>query len=170
MNKYILDSFRFPLDSEEAKSYFSSSILELYKYERFKYLSVEERYWNFLKKIFKVDKNFILRLRCHNEIDSFLFFSEKKRLKKWLKIIKRFDFSSANFCTNDIAYLEIFLKISYRDVFGYQMKYSLYFPTLKIYVSNLTDYHYLVIAPNSQKALLESFARGSKLYIFNMSV
>lgn len=166
MNKYVLDSFCFPLNSEEAESYFSNSILEVYKYERFKYLSVEQRYWSFFKNIFKIEKKFILRIRYQSEIDNFLFFSEKKRLKKWIKILKKFDFTSSNFSSDDISYLEIFLKISYRDVFGQQMTYSLYFPKNKIYISNLTDYHYLIIAPKSQDNLLEHLTKREKLYIF----
>ena len=63
-------------------------------------------------------------------------------------------------------YLEVFLKISYRDVFGYQGMYSVFFPNDKVYIEAISDYQYIIIFMNAnKKGKITKIARNCKLFV-----
>ena len=62
-------------------------------------------------------------------------------------------------------YFEIFLKISYRDAFGYQGMYTIYFPKDKIYINAITDYQFIIIFINNNKEEIIKIAKKCKLFI-----
>ena len=63
-------------------------------------------------------------------------------------------------------YLEVFLKISYRDAFGYQGMYSVFFPNDKVYIEAISDYQYIIIFMNAnKKGKITKIARNCKLFV-----
>ena len=145
MKKYILDTFQIPLNEEESKKYFFKSIKEMNMLERKIYLKNERKYFKFLKILFRRNKKF---------------------LKRELKKINKYNFKFKNLISIDKKYLEIFLKISYRDVFGHLNRYKIFFPKDKIYITSITDYHYIIIfLDDNKKKEIIKIANRCKLFI-----
>ena len=167
MKKYILDTFQIPLNEEESKKYFFRSIKEMNMLERKIYLKNERKYFKFLKILFRRNKKFILKIKNFYDfgIDN-LFKREQKILKRELKKINKYNFKFKNLISIDKKYLEIFLKISYRDVFGHLNRYKIFFPKDKIYITSITDYHYIIIfLDDNKKKEIIKIANRCKLFI-----
>ena len=165
--KYILDTFQIPLNEEESKKYFFKSIKEMNMLERKIYLKNERKYFKFLKILFRRNKKFILKIKNFYDfgIDN-LFKREQKILKRELKKINKYNFKFKNLISIDKKYLEIFLKISYRDVFGHLNRYKIFFPKDKIYITSITDYHYIIIfLDDNKKKEIIKIANRCKLFI-----
>ena len=167
MKKYILDTFQIPLNEEESKKYFFKSIKEMNMLERKIYLKNERKYFKFLKILFRRNKKFILKIKNFYDFGiNNLFKREQKILKRELKKINKYNFKFKNLISIDKKYLEIFLKISYRDVFGHLNRYKIFFPKDKIYITSITDYHYIIIfLDDNKKKEIIKIANRCKLFI-----
>ena len=95
-----------------------------------------------------------------------LFKREQKILKKEIRNINKFNFKFKNMHLKKKKYLEVFLKISYRDVFGHLNRYKIFFPKDKIYITSITDYHYIIIfLDDNKKKEIIKIANRCKLFI-----
>ena len=113
------------------------------------------------------DRRTILKIKNFYDfgIDN-LFKREQKILKRELKKINKYNFKFKNLISIDKKYLEIFLKISYRDVFGHLNRYKIFFPKDKIYITSITDYHYIIIfLDDNKKKEIIKIANRCKLFI-----
>ena len=152
MKEYILDTFKIGMSEKEAEKYFSKEIKKMNIIERKIYLKNERKYLKFFKILLKRNRKFIIKIREYFEYEiSNLFKKEQKILKKEIININKFNFKFKNMHLKNRKYLEIFLKISYRDAFGYQGMYTIYFPKDKIYINAITDYQFIIIFINNNK-------------------
>jgi len=152
MKEYILDTFKIGMSEKEAEKYFSKEIKKMNITERKIYLKNERKYFKFFKILLKRNRKFIIKIREYFEYEiSNLFKKEQKILKKEIININKFNFKFKNMHLKNRKYLEIFLKISYRDAFGYQGMYTIYFPKDKIYINAITDYQFIIIFINNNK-------------------
>ena len=164
MKEYILDTFKIGMSEKEAEKYFSKEIKKMNITERKIYLKNERKYLKFFKILLKRNRKFIIKIREYFEYEiSNLFKKEQKILKKEIININKFNFKFKNMHLKNRKYLEIFLKISYRDAFGYQGMYTIYFPKDKIYINAITDYQFIFI--NNNKEEIIKIAKKCKLFI-----
>ena len=166
MKEYILDTFKIGMSEKEAEKYFSKEIKKMNITERKIYLKNERKYFKFFKILLKRNRKFIIKIREYFEYEiSNLFKKEQKMLKKEIININKFNFKFKNMHLKNRKYLEIFLKISYRDAFGYQGMYTIYFPKDKIYINAITDYQFIIIFINNNKEEIIKIAKKCKLFI-----
>ena len=166
MKEYILNTFKIGMTEKEAKKYFSKEIKKMNIIERKIYLKNERKYLKFFKILLKRNRKFIIKIREYFEYEiSNLFKKEQKILKKEIININKFNFKFKNMHLKNRKYLEIFLKISYRDAFGYQGMYTIYFPKDKIYINAITDYQFIIIFINNNKEEIIKIAKKCKLFI-----
>ena len=166
MKEYILDTFKIGMSEKEAEKYFSKEIKKMNIIERKIYLKNERKYLKFFKILLKRNRKFIIKIREYFEYEiSNLFKKEQKILKKEIININKFNFKFKNMHLKNRKYLEIFLKISYRDAFGYQGMYTIYFPKDKIYINAITDYQFIIIFINNNKEEIIKIAKKCKLFI-----
>ena len=166
MKEYILDTFKIGMSEKEAEKYFSKEIKKMNITERKIYLKNERKYLKFFKILLKRNRKFIIKIREYFEYEiSNLFKKEQKMLKKEIININKFNFKFKNMHLKNRKYLEIFLKISYRDAFGYQGMYTIYFPKDKIYINAITDYQFIIIFINNNKEEIKKIAKKCKLFI-----
>ena len=166
MKEYILDTFKIGMSEKEAEKYFSKEIKKMNITERKIYLKNERKYLKFFKILLKRNRKFIIKIREYFEYEiSNLFKKEQKMLKKEIININKFNFKFKNMHLKNRKYLEIFLKISYRDAFGYQGMYTIYFPKDKIYINAITDYQFIIIFKNNNKEEIIKIAKKCKLFI-----
>ena len=166
MKEYILDTFKIGMSEKEAEKYFSKEIKKMNITERKIYLKNERKYLKFFKILLKRNRKFIIKIREYFEYEiSNLFKKEQKMLKKEIININKFNFKFKNMHLKNRKYLEIFLKISYRDAFGYQGMYTIYFPKDKIYINAITDYQFIIIFINNNKEEIIKIAKKCKLFI-----
>ena len=166
MKEYILDTFKIGMSEKEAEKYFSKEIKKMNITERKIYLKNERKYFKFFKILLKRNRKFIIKIREYFEYEiSNLFKKEQKILKKEIININKFNFKFKNMHLKNRKYLEIFLKISYRDAFGYQGMYTIYFPKDKIYINAITDYQFIIIFINNNKEEIIKIAKKCKLFI-----
>ena len=166
MKEYILDTFKIGMSEKEAEKYFSKEIKKMNITERKIYLKNERKYFKFFKILLKRNRKFIIKIRKYFEYEiSNLFKKEQKILKKEIININKFNFKFKNMHLKNRKYLEIFLKISYRDAFGYQGMYTIYFPKDKIYINAITDYQFIIIFINNNKEEIIKIAKKCKLFI-----
>ena len=166
MKEYILDTFKIGMSEKEAEKYFSKEIKKMNITERKIYLKNERKYFKFFKILLKRNRKFIIKIREYFEYEiSNLFKKEQKILKKEIININNFNFKFKNMHLKNRKYLEIFLKISYRDAFGYQGMYTIYFPKDKIYINAITDYQFIIIFINNNKEEIIKIAKKCKLFI-----
>ena len=57
------------------------------------------------------------------------------------------------------------LKISYRDVFGFQKGYKIYFSNLKILITSLTDYYYFITFLDKDEEKVKNLVKKSRLFL-----
>ena len=167
MKEYILNTFKIGMTEKEAKKYFSKKIKKMNIIERKIYLRNERKYFKFLKILLKRNKKFILKIREYFKYEiANLFKREQKILKKEIRNINKFNFKFKNMHLKKKKYLEVFLKISYRDAFGYQGMYSVFFPNDKVYIEAISDYQYIIIFMNAnKKRKITKIARNCKLFV-----
>ena len=166
MKEYILDTFKIGMSEKEAEKYFSKEIKKMNITERKIYLKNERKYFKFFKILLKRNRKFIIKIREYFEYEiSNLFKKEQKILKKEIININKFNIKFKNMHLKNRKYLEIFLKISYRDAFGYQGMYTIYFPKDKIYINAITDYQFIIIFINNNKEEIIKIAKKCKLFI-----
>lgn len=167
MKEYILNIFKIGMTEKEAKKYFSKEIKKMNIIERKIYLRNERKYFKFFKILLKRNKKFILKIREYFKYEiANLFKREQKILKKEIRNINKFNFKFKNMHLKKKKYLEVFLKISYRDAFGYQGMYSVFFPNDKVYIEAISDYQYIIIFMNAnKKGKITKIARNCKLFV-----
>lgn len=167
MKEYILNTFKIGMTEKEAKKYFSKEIKKMNIIERKIYLRNERKYFKFFKILLKRNKKFILKIREYFKYEiANLFKREQKILKKEIRNINKFNFKFKNMHLKKKKYLEVFLKISYRDAFSYQGMYSVFFPNDKVYIEAISDYQYIIIFMNAnKKRKITKIARNCKLFI-----
>ncbi len=159
MKEYILNTFKIGMTEKEAKKYFSKEIKKMN--------IIERKYFKFLKILLKRNKKFILKIReCFKYEIANLFKREQKILKKEIRNINKFNFKFKNMHLKKKKYLEAFFKISYRDAFGYQGMYSVFFPNDKVYIEAISDYQYIIIFMNAnKKGKITKIAKNCKLFV-----
>jgi len=65
----------------------------------------------------------------------------------------------------NIDILEMIFKMSFRDVFGFQKNYRIYFSNLKILITSLTDYYYFITFLDKDEEKVKNLVKKSKLFL-----
>ena len=166
MKTYVLDVLENILNEEEANQYYYKAFTEMTKSEKIPYMVNEKRYLSFLLKLYKMDKNIIYKWRFFQKwcLD-FLSNSEKFHYKSSIKKLIREAFNRKKFYCKDKNILEIIFKMSYRDVFGFQENYKIYFSNLKILITSLTDYYYFITFLDKDEEKVKNLVKKSKLFL-----
>ena len=69
------------------------------------------------------------------------------------------------FFSKDKDILEMIFKMSFRDVFGFQKNYRIYFSNLKILITSLTDYYYFITFLDKDEERVKNLVKKSKLFL-----
>jgi len=69
------------------------------------------------------------------------------------------------FLNKDKDILEMIFKMSFRDVFGFQKNYRIYFSNLKILITSLTDYYYFITFLDKDEEKVKNLVKKSKLFL-----
>ena len=166
MKTYVLDVLENILTEEEANQYYYKAFIEMNKREKIPYIVNENKYLKFLLRLYKMDKNIIYKWRIFEKwCFGFLSNSEKLRYKNSIKKLRRKAFNKRKFFGKDKDILEMILKISYRDVFGFQKSYKIYFSNLKILITSLTDYYYFITFLDKDEEKIKNLVKKSKLFL-----
>ena len=113
-----------------------------------------------------MDKNVVYKCRFFEKwCFDFLSNSEKLHYKNSIKKLRRNAFNKRKFFSKDKDILEMILKISYRDVFGFQKGYKIYFSNLKILITSLTDYYYFITFLDKDEEKVRNLVKKSKLFL-----
>jgi len=67
--------------------------------------------------------------------------------------------------SKDKDILEMIFKMSFRDVFGFQKNYRIYFSNLKILITSLTDYYYFITFLDKDEEKVKNLVKKSKLFL-----
>ncbi|WP_405351254.1 hypothetical protein [Fusobacterium animalis] len=166
MKTYVLDVLENVLTEEEANQYYYKAFIEMNKREKIPYIVNENRYLKFLLRLYKMDKNVVYKCRFFEKwCFDFLSNSEKLHYKNSIKKLRRNAFNKRKFFSKDKDILEMILKISYRDVFGFQKGYKIYFSNLKILITSLTDYYYFITFLDKDEEKVKNLVKKSKLFL-----
>ena len=166
MKTYVLDVLENILNEEEANQYYYKAFLEMNKREKIPYIVNENKYLKFLLRLYKIDKNVVYKWRLLEKwCFDFLSNSEKLHYKNSIKKLRRNAFNKRKFFSKDKDILEMILKISYRDVFGFQKGYKIYFSNLKILIASLTDYYYFITFLDKDEEKVKNLVKKSKLFL-----
>ena len=166
MKTYVLDVLENALTEEEANQYYHKAFIEMNKREKIPYIVNENRYLRFLLKLYKIDKNIVYKCRLFEKWSlDFLSNSEKLYYKTSIKKLRRKAFNKRKFFSKDRDILEIIFKMSFRDVFGFQKAYKIYFSNLKILITSLTDYYYFITFFDKDEERVKNLVKKSKLFL-----
>ena len=145
MKTYVLDVLENVLNEEEANQYYYKAFIEMDKRERIPYIVNENRYLKFLLRLYKMDKNIVYKFRFFEKwCFDFLENSEKLHYKNSIKKLRR---------------------KAFRDVFGFQKNYRIYFSNLKILITSLTDYYYFITFLDKDEERVKNLVKKSKLFL-----
>ena len=166
MKTYILDVLENVLNEEEANQYYYKAFIEMDKRERIPYIVNENRYLKFLLRLYKMDKNIVYKFRFFEKwCFDFLENSEKLHYKNFIKKLRRKALNKKKFFSKDKDILEMIFKMSFRDVFGFQKNYRIYFSNLKILITSLTDYYYFITFLDKDEERVKNLVKKSKLFL-----
>ena len=166
MKTYVLDVLENVLTEEEANQYYCKAFNEMSKREKIPYIVNENRYLKFLLRLYKMDKNTVYKFRFFEKwYFAFLSNSEKLYYKSFIKKLRRKAFNKRKFFSKDKDILEMIFKMSYRDVFGFQKAYKIYFSNLKILITSLTDYYYFITFLDKDEEKVRNLVKKSKLFL-----
>ncbi|WP_336160873.1 hypothetical protein [Fusobacterium polymorphum] len=166
MKTYVLDVLENILNEEEANQYYYKAFIEMDKRERISYMVNENRYLKFLLRLYKMDKNVVYKCRFSEKwCFDFLGNSEKLHYKNSIKKLRRKALDKKKFLSKDKDILEIIFKMSFRDVFGFQKNYRIYFSNLKILITSLTDYYYFITFLDKDEERVKNLVKKSKLFL-----
>ena len=166
MKTYVLDVLENVLNEEEANQYYYKAFIEMNKREKIPYIVNENRYLKFLLKLYKMDKNIVYKCRLFEKWSlDFLSNSEKLHYKNSIKKLRRKVLNKRKFFSKDKDILEMIFKMSFRDVFGFQKAYKIYFSNLKILITSLTDYHYFITFLDKDEEKVRNLVKKSKLFL-----
>ncbi|ASC03815.1 hypothetical protein CBG50_11505 [Fusobacterium polymorphum] len=166
MKTYVLDVLENVLNEEEANQYYYKAFIEMDKRERITYMINENRYLKFLLRLYKIDKNIVYKFRFFETCCfDFLSNSEKLHYKNFIKKLRRKASNKKKFFSKDKDILEMIFKMSFRDVFGFQKNYRIYFSNLKILITSLTDYYYFITFLDKDEEKVRNLVKKSKLFL-----
>ena len=166
MKTYVLDVLENVLTEEEANQYYYKDFIEMDKRERIPYIVNENRYLKFLLRLYKMDKNIVYKFRFFEKwCFDFLENSEKLHYKNSIKKLRRKALNKKKFFSKDKDILEMIFKMSFRDVFGFQKNYRIYFSNLKILITSLTDYYYFITFLDKDEERVKNLVKKSKLFL-----
>ena len=166
MKTYVLDILENILNEEEANQYYYKAFIEMDKRERIPYMVNENRYLKFLLRLYKMDKNIVYKCRFFEKwCFDFLSNSEKLHYKNSIKKLRRKALDKKKFLSKDKDILEMIFKMSFRDVFGFQKNYRIYFSNLKILITSLTDYYYFITFLDKDEERVKNLVKKSKLFL-----
>ena len=166
MKTYVLDVLENVLNEEEANQYYYKAFIEMDKRERIPYIVNENRYLKFLLRLYKMDKNIVYKFRFFEKwCFDFLENSEKLHYKNSIKKLRRKALNKKKFFSKDKDILEMIFKMSFRDVFGFQKNYRIYFSNLKILIISLTDYYYFITFLDKDEERVKNLVKKSKLFL-----
>ena len=166
MKTYVLDVLENVLNEEEANQYYYKAFIEMDKRERIPYIVNENRYLKFLLRLYKMDKNIVYKFRFFEKwCFDFLENSEKLHYKNSIKKLRRKALNKKKFFSKDKDILEMIFKMSFRDVFGFQKNYRIYFSNLKILITSLTDYYYFITFLDKDEERVKNLVKKSKIFL-----
>ena len=166
MKTYVLDVLENVLTEEEANQYYYKAFIEMNKREKIPYIVNENRYLKFLLRLYKMDKNIVYKFRFFEKwCFDFLENSEKLHYKNSIKKLRRKALNKKKFFSKDKDILEMIFKMSFRDVFGFQKNYRIYFSNLKILITSLTDYYYFITFLDKDEERVKNLVKKSKLFL-----
>lgn len=166
MKTYVLDVLENILTEKEANQYYYKAFLEMNKREKIPYIVNENRYLKFLLKLYKMDKNVVYKCRFFEKwCFDFLGNSEKLHYKNSIKKLRRKTLNKRKFFSKDKDILEMIFKMSFRDVFGFQKNYKIYFSNLKILITSLTDYYYFITFLDKDEEKVKKLVKKSRLFL-----
>ena len=166
MKTYVLDVLENVLNEEEVNQYYYKAFIEMDKRERIPYIVNENRYLKFLLRLYKMDKNIVYKFRFFEKwCFDFLENSEKLHYKNSIKKLRRKALNKKKFFSKDKDILEMIFKMSFRDVFGFQKNYRIYFSNLKILITSLTDYYYFITFLDKDEERVKNLVKKSKLFL-----
>ena len=166
MKTYVLDVLENVLNEEEANQYYYKAFIEMDKRERISYIVNENRYLKFLLRLYKMDNNIVYKFRFFEKwCFDFLENSEKLHYKNSIKKLRRKALDKKKFLNKDKDILEMIFKMSFRDVFGFQKAYRIYFSNLKILITSLTDYYYFITFLDKDEERVKNLVKKSKLFL-----
>ena len=166
MKTYVLDVLENVLTEEEANQYYHKAFIEMNKREKIPYIVNENRYLRFLLRLYKMDKNVVYKFRFFEKwYFDFFSNSEKLRYKNSIKKLRRKALDKKKFLNKDKDILEMIFKMSFRDVFGLQKNYRIYFSNLKILITSLTDYCYFITFLDKDEEKVKNLVKKSKLFL-----
>ena len=166
MKTYVLDVLENALTEEEANQYYYKAFIEMDKRERIPYMVNENRYLKFLLRLYKMDKNVVYKFRFFEKwCFDFLKNSEKLHYKNSIKKLRRKALNKKKFFSKDKDILEMIFKMSFRDIFGFQKNYRIYFSNLKILITSLTDYYYFITFLDKDEERVKNLVKKSKLFL-----
>ena len=166
MKTYVLDVLENVLNEEKANQYYYKAFIEMDKRERIPYMVNENRYLKFLLRLYKMDKNVVYKFRFFEKwCFDFLSNSEKLHYKNSIKKLRRKALDKKKFLSKDKDILEIIFKMSFRDIFGFQKNYRIYFSNLKILITSLTDYYYFITFLDKDEEKVKNLVKKSRLFL-----
>ena len=166
MKTYVLDVLENILNEEQANQYYCKAFIEMNKREKIPYIVNENRYLKFLLRLYKMDKNVVYKFRFFEKwYFDFFSNSEKLHYKNSIKKLRRSALDKKKFFSKDKDILEMIFKMSFRDVFGFQKNYRIYFSNLKILITSLTDYCYFITFLDKDEEKVKNLVKKSKLFL-----
>ena len=166
MKTYVLDVLENILNEEQANQYYCKTFIEMNKREKIPYIVNENRYLKFLLRLYKMDKNVVYKFRFFEKwCFDFLSNSEKLHYKNSIRKLRRKALDKKKFFSKDKDILEMIFKMSFRDVFGFQKGYKIYFSNLKILITSLTDYCYFITFLDKDEEKVKNLVKKSKLFL-----
>ena len=159
MKHFILDIFDRNLNEDEAQEYFKNSFTEMGDEEKSYYLGNEDKYLKFFLALFAIKEKASTRIRfCNYKKATKLLFDAKYSQIRLENLLR----AKSITCQEDI---EIFTMLSFRDAFGVQFAYRIYFPEICIYIASLSDYYYMVYCKDESEEIIKRTAIKFGLYL-----
>ena len=159
MKRFILDVFNRNLNKDEAQEYFKNSFTEMGDEEKSYYLGNEDKYLKFFLALFAIKEKASTRIHFCNYKKATKLLSDVKYLQSRLKKLLR-----AKSITHPKD-IEIFTMLSFRNAFGVQFAYRIYFSEICIYIASLSDYYYMVYCKDESEEIIKRTAIKFGLYL-----
>ena len=159
MKSFILDVFNRNLNEDEAQEYFKNSFTEMGDKEKSYYIGNEDKYLKFFLALFAIKEKASTRIHfCNYEKATNLLFDAKYSQIRLENLLR----AKSITCQEDI---EIFTMLSFRDAFGVQFAYRIYFSGICIYIASLSDYYYMVYCKDESEEIIKRMAIKFGLYL-----
>ena len=152
MKSFILDVFNRNLNEDEAQEYFKNSFTAMGDEKKSYYLGNEDKYLKFFLALFAIKEKASTRIRFCNYKKAIKLLYDAKYSQIRLENLLR---AKSITCQEDI---EIFTMLSFRDTFGVQFAYRIYFSEICIYIASLSDYYYIVYCKDESEEIIKRMA------------